>query len=274
MTRSNNILQELNELGTTLANIESEQVYSIPQGYFESLPQIMLARVKALNANNSREELRYLSPVLDGYSKEMPYSLPAGYFEGLENRLKAAILHDKNSTIQTVEEELEIISPLLSGLNKQMPYSVPQGYFENLSSNMDETAVEKNTAKVIPFNRAKVVSFTHRKGFRMAVAAMITGIIALAGFLYFNNNTKTDPVKSLAKLEKKVDKEIKNTSDQDLSEFVQQFSLASLNGEEKAFNDPKAEPKEFLKDVPDKELKQFLQDTDDPDSDDDASLMN
>jgi hypothetical protein len=277
MTRSNNILQELKEIGTTLVNSEIPAVYTVPKGYFEAFPQLILMRVKALNANTPSEELGYLSPGLSQFSKQMPYSVPEGYFEGLEDRLRRVVFNQGNQDqeFESAQAEIKSLSPFLSGLNRQMPFSVPQGYFEHLSSTMEEKAGGVETgAKVVSIHRGKFVSIRNRKWFRFAAAAMITGIIALAGFLYFNNQSKTDPVRSLAKLEKKVDKEIKNTSDQDLSDFVQQFSIAGLNGEEKVYNDPKTEPKEFLKDVPESELKQFLQDTADPDTDDDASIMN
>jgi hypothetical protein len=274
MTQNSNILQELIELKSTLASKAPQNVYEVPTGYFEGLANLVLNRIKALEANDASEELSYLSPVLSRFSKEMPYSTPAGYFEELEDRLMQGVLEDSGylQKVQSAKEELESISPLLSGLNKQMPYSVPLDYFETLSLK-PQTRKEDTPAKVIPITARKVVSITHRKWFRFAAAAMITGIIALAGLLYFNNR-KTDPVKSFAKFEKKLDKEIKNTSDTELSQFVQQFTIAGLNGEERAYNDPKMEPKELLKDVPESELKEFLQETADPDLDDDVPLMN
>jgi hypothetical protein len=273
MAQNSNILQELIELESTLANRAPQNVYEVPTGYFEGLANLVLNRIKALEANDAVEELDYLSPVLSRLSKEMPYSTPAGYFEDLEDRLMQGVLENGGylQKVQTAKEELASISPFLSGLNKQMPYSIPKGYFEDLSPDLQEKQ-ETNLAKVVSITSGKVVSITHRKWFRFAAAAMITGIIALGALLYFNNR-KTDPVKSFAKFENKLDKEIKNTSDQELSAFIQQFSIAGLNGEEKVYNDPKTEPKEYLKDVPASELKEFLQETADPDSDDDA-LMN
>jgi hypothetical protein len=275
MTQNSNILQELIELESTLANLAPQNVYEVPDGYFEGLANLVLNRIKALETNSIPEELGYLSPVLGSLSKQMPYSIPAGYFEGLEDRLMQGVLESGGylQKLQTAKEELESISPFLNGLNKQMPYSIPQGYFENLSPNQEDIR-ESIPARIVPLTGAKVVSMTPRKWFRFAAAAMITGIIALAAFLYFNNQSKTDPAKSFAKFEKKLDKEIKKTSDTELTEFVQQFTIAGLNGEEKVYNDPKTEPKEFLKDVPESELKEFLQETADPDLDDDVSLMN
>ncbi len=273
MAQNTNILQELVELKSTLAQVAPQNVYEIPDGYFEGLANLMLNRVKAMDAADASEELKYLSPLLSDASRTMPHAVPANYFDGLENRLmnyvKDAAEYDLAPNNQSASDELKSISPFLSGLNKTMPFTVPSNYFEDLSSRQEESS-----GKVVPFReQAKVVAFRKKKWLRLAAAAAITGIIALGGLLYFNNRNK-DLNQSFAKFEKKLDKEIKKTSDQELSDFIQQFTIAGLNGEEKAFNDPKAEPKEYLKDVPESELKQFLQETADPDLDDDLSLMN
>src|SRR5678815_327106 len=111
MTQSNNILQELKELESSLANISLQNIYSVPAGYFESLPAIMLDRIKAMDASNASEELGYLSPELDRVSKLMPYAVPPGYFENLEERVMELVRESKD--YQTAKEELESISPLL-----------------------------------------------------------------------------------------------------------------------------------------------------------------
>src|SRR5436190_4549865 len=260
MTQSNNILQKLRELKSLLANISLQNIYSVPTGYFESLPARMLDRIKAMDASNASEELSYLSPELNKISKLMPYAVPTGYFEGLGERIMDLVRESKD--YQTAKEELENISPLLSGLRKQMPYSVPDNYFQTLNPEINKGA------------KTKVVSITSRKWYRYAVAAMIAGVIALGGFLFVSNKVNNTAEKKLARLEKSVDKEIKKTSDEDLKAFIQQFTDAGLNGEEKAFNVPKSEAKDMLKDVPDAELKKFLDETADPDAIDDNVPVN
>lgn len=257
MNQSNNILQELNELGSTLTNIDTQNVYTVPDGYFDTLPNLVLNRIKALKAKNVSEELDYLSPVLNSVSKQMPYAVPAGYFDGLEERLMQTVREEND--YQTAKEEIESLSPLLSGLSKKMPYSVPQDYFQNLRA-------------VNSRSEAKVISMVSRKRFHYAAAAIIIGIIALGSFLFINNKPTNDPVKSFAKFEKTLDKEIKKTSDKELKEFVKQFTDAGLTGEEKAQVHPKEETKDFLKDVPDTELKTFLEETGDPDISDNETM--
>jgi hypothetical protein len=264
MTQKDNILHELRELESTLTDIAPQNIYSVPGGYFDNLVETVIIRIKALEAESNFEELAYLSPLMSKISKNMPYSIPVGYFKGLEEKLMQSIR--ESSDYQTVKEELEILSPLLSGLNKQMPYAIPQGYFQNL-----------NTISAITDNKQepKIVSINTRKWFRYAAAAVVVGIVSLAGFLLINNKINNDPAKSFVKFEKKLDKEIKKTSDKELTEFVQQFTDAGLTGEEKVQTNPKEEAKDLLKDVPDKELKKFLEETADPDiSDSDDVPVN
>ena len=231
-----------------------QNTYSVPTGYFES-PAIMLDRIKAMDASNASEELAYLSVELNKISRVIPYSVPVGYFENLEERMMKLVRESKD--YQSPKEELESISPLLSGLKKQMPYHVPENYFQLLNTPKKET---------------KVISITSRKWYRYATAAMIAGVIALGGYLFVSNKVNNTAEKKLARLEKSVDKEIKKTSDEELKAFIQQFTDAGLNGEEKAFNETKTDAKDILKDVPDAELKKFLDETADPDAIDDVPV--
>ena len=99
---------------------------------------------------------------------------------------------------------------------------------------------------------------------------MIAGILVLSGFLYFGTRVNKN---SFASFEKKLDKEIKKTSEKELAEFVQQFTVAGMTGEENA-SVPKSDPKDLLKDVPESELKEFLQETADPETEVTVPLMN
>lgn len=268
MAQNSNILQELTELKSTLAELDSQNVYIVPEGYFEGLATQVLNRIKALEANTLAEELGHLSPLVSQLSRVMPYAVPAGYFEGLEARVRFKISEGSLSGEElSPKEELESISPLLSGIVKNMPYTVPQDYFENLSPVRSEKAAVETE-----FNQeTRVIQITRRRRFNFAAAAMIAGILVLSGFLYFGVGANKN---SFAKYEKKLDKEIQKTSDKELAEFVQQFTIAGLNGEEKVSIDTKQEPKDLLKDVPESELKQFLQETADPETEESAPLMN
>lgn len=246
MTQKDNILQELSELKSTLVSMTPQNVYTVPVGYFEVLAAQMLNRIKAMEATTAAEEVDHLSPLLSNMSKQMPYAVPEGYFSGLEERMLIAV----QDADQSPEEELETISPLLSGLKKQMPYSVPQGYFESLT---EKKAAEESKPAT------KVISLASRKWFRFAAAAVITGLIVMAGFLYFSGE-KEPGGKVLAKFTRDV-KKMNDTQQADLMEFID----AGLTGDEtaQADNNKSDEIKNLLKDISDEELKDFQEQTED-----------
>lgn len=53
----------------------------VPQGYFDGLPERMLAHAKASAPETAAEELQELSPLLASLSRAYPGTVPAGYFE-------------------------------------------------------------------------------------------------------------------------------------------------------------------------------------------------
>lgn len=244
MAQNINILNELNELNSNLVNTGVANVYSVPEGYFENLAAVVLQRIRAFEAKDSQNELLYLSPFLSGIPKVTPYKVPAGYFNHISDSIAPLISSEEVSA----KDELERLSPVLSGLKKEMPYSIPDRYFENLSV-------------AIPKEKAKVVSFTHHKWFRYAAAAVVTGIIVLAGFMIFGNKTNEPGIKSLAKFEKDV-KKMNETEKENLIDFID----AGLNGDESASikADNKSDDiKELLKGISDEELNEFNKQTQD-----------
>jgi len=242
MTNRNTILNELAELESVLAKHDPQNIYAVPAGYFEGLADQILNRIKTLEANDIKEELSYLSPFLSNISKEVPYSVPAGFFQALsEDVLKKISEHENH---QTSEEEIGTLSPLLSSLKNKNPYSIPAGYFEKL-----ETGVEKKETKVI--------SITKRKWYRLAVAAVVIGIIAISGLAIFRSK-QVDPNKNpQAWIEKNVDKKV---SKDKLDEFVKLAEDESINVASEKDDVKHAEIKELMKDIPEKEIVDFLND--------------
>ena len=251
MTQKDNILQELTELKSILANLPAQNVYSVPAGYFDGLAVQVLNRIKAMEATTASEEIGHLSPLLSSISKQMPYTLPAGYFEGLD------LEHiTKENDDLSAKEELETLSPLLAGLKKEMPYQVPQGYFDNLASAIPADEDQSAT---------KVVSLGSRKWFRYAAAAVMVGVIATISILIINRDKVTADEDSYAWVKKNV----KKVSTEKLEEFIQladaEKSVASADLK------LQQEVKELVKDVPQKEIQNFLNDIQALDDTDDAS---
>ena len=221
------IIQELNNLGSSLPTESVENIYSVPEGYFDSFA----AQVQSLIW-------------LSSLPKENPYTVPEAYFDKLGDQIMEGIRNHPD--YRTSKEELAEISPLLENLNKRPVYSVPQGYFENF----------KVTPGAEQGVDSKVVSLSRRRWFRYAAAAVVTGIIALGGLMVYNNNKPTTTAGPLAKFEK----EVKKIDDVNSTDKLIEFMDAGLNEKELASNrKPNAtdDVQRLLKDVSTDELKEF-----------------
>lgn len=244
MAQIDNILEELKELGGVLTH-HPWTGYEVPESYFDGLAENVMGRIKALQVSDPSEELVYLSPVLYDISRIMPQSVPEGYFEELGEDMLRLV-----KEFQSPARELEQLSPYLGNLKKEMPFRVPEGYFEKLPI--------KGEARVIEIDSTKKIPVIRRKWFRYASAAVVTGLIAIVVLLM--TNQPGDPEKTLAKFEKKLEKEIKKSSDTELMDFIKYTDA----GQDLAVNQPRDGIKEFLKDVPASELQQFLDEIADP----------
>lgn len=258
MAQRDNILQELNELQSSLAHISSQNIYQLPAGYFDNLADQVLNRLKALEAETPAAELNYLSPLVSSISKEMPFSVPRGFFEDLDERTIQTIKIDTENL--SPAEELEILSPVLRNLKKEMPYQVPEGYFEKMAT--------------IPAAKpqAKLVSIKRQKWMRYAAAAILTGFLVTAGFLLFNNE-KIDPNTQSSEW---VNKNMRKISTDEINEFVQ---LANEEAPAIASSDARNEIKdrneiqELIKDIPDKDIQDFLDETQTEETDNNENLL-
>ena len=240
MTNRNTILNELKDLESSLGNYNPQNIYTVPNGYFEGLPTQILNRIKALEATDVTEELEHLSPLLSNVSKEMPYAVPAGFFQNLSDAILQKVT--KYTDHQTSGEEIGILSPLLSSLKNKNPYSVPAGYFENI-----ETGIEKK--------KTNVISITRRRWYRLAVAAVIFGVVAIGGLLFIKSD-QVDPNKNP---DKWISKNVKVTEEK-IDEFVKLAEEEPLNAADENDEAKQAEIKELMKDVPEKEIQDFLND--------------
>jgi len=235
MTQSNNILQELKELNSTLAGTSLPVPYSVPAGYFDELPGRMLNMVKQLS-QHSKDELAALSPLLSSLSKEMPFAVPAGYFESFDTSSLT------NSNHQSAKEELESISPVLNSISREMPYAVPAGYFDAIT-----TAPKRQPAKV--------VQLPSRNWKRYAVAAIFIGVIATTVVLV-RNNEKVDPDTNAYTW---VEKKMKKVSTAEIENFIE-LSDKTLPQNDLVANTKTNEVKEMIKDIPVNEIEAFLND--------------
>ncbi|HEV8504128.1 MAG TPA: hypothetical protein VGQ53_01970 [Chitinophagaceae bacterium] len=231
------IIQELSDLGCNLQDI-SQNIYSVPPGYFEGFSEQMLGVIK------TNESLTWLSSL----PKEMPFQVPCGYFDELDEKIMELIRGHPD--YRTSSEEIESISPLLSSLSKRPVYSVPEGYFENFKPGGEE---EKEP---------NVVSIASRRWFRYAAAAVIAGAILMAGVIAFDHSHRDSAGKTLAKFEK----EVKKINDVKSTENLIDFMDAGLNEKELASANKNIKTDDIqvlLKDIPIDELKDFSEESKD-----------
>ncbi len=243
MNERNIILTELQGLSSILVGHKQEQVYKVPEGYFENLPGRILSRIKAGEMNGVSEELFSVSPLIHGIPKNLPYSVPENYFEGLHDKIMTAIRNHPD--YQTAGEELDSLSPILAGLGKKTPYAVPDGYFDTLTREKKE-------------NRpAKVVSF-RKKWMRMAAAAVLIGVVVIGGLLFFNQK-KIDPVKNPdGWIARNVSKKV---STEKLDEFIELAGTGNITSAPDENNAKGTEEvRELIKDIPVSDIDELLND--------------
>lgn len=228
------IIQELSDLESSLSKGIPTNTYKVPYGYFEGFADQVLSVVKA-----DEKSLGWLGSL----PKITPYQVPVDYFDGFaENIMKTVSEHPD---YQNSREELESISPLLNNLSKRPVFSVPGGYFENFSVPGKQEKIE-----------ARIISMTGRKWLRYAAAAVVTGVIALAGLMVYNNNHKDAAGNTMAKFEK----EVKKIDDVKQTESLIDLMNDGLNQEDLASNTKPVKTDDIqrlLKDVSTDELKDF-----------------
>ncbi len=161
MENKTDILIELKAISPLIYELEKLNVFTIPQGYFEGLPQRMLILVK-------EEE----PGILDRLSKENGSTVPAGYFDNLADNILSRI---KAKQDETTEAELKGLSPMLYSIQNENVFEVPNGYFNDLASEI--------VNKVKPHSAKLVVMHSRRSAFiKYAIAAVFTGVTMLGVF--------------------------------------------------------------------------------------------
>jgi hypothetical protein len=160
--------------GNIVYNTTSSQIADdVPQGYFDNLASSILDRIKS--TETSSEEIQTLSPLLFDLQKRQVFTVPTNYFESLPGLIIEKI--DSPFIVTTSNE----ISLLLQELQKKNVFELPEGYFNGLA----DTIVKKVQQPV----NARVVSM-RSTWIRYAVAAMMTGVVALGLYKYID---KTGP---------------------------------------------------------------------------------
>ena len=166
MKPGNDILNELKAISPLLAEMEKVNVFSVPEGYFNYIPSTILLSLKnEIVAHNSS-------------------TVPEGYFDTLAENILQKI---KSVPTNTNEDEIAKQS-VLFGLNSTNVFQVPDNYFETLA----ETILAKATKQ-----KAKIISMPlRRRLIKYAVAAVLTGTLALGVYTKYTGNSHHTNVSS------------------------------------------------------------------------------
>ena len=198
MTRSTDIVKELEEISPVVAQLNTTLPYQVPEVYFETLNTVIMARIAA----GGNEE----NSLLQVAGKIMPQDVPAGYFDTLADSVLTKIKNANNN----ITSELQEISPVVAGIGNANVYEVPVGYFDAFT-----TAV---AAQIKP--KPKVVSlFNTRTWLRYAAAAVIISMLAF-GINYTLNNDR-DTVAGVIKTEAQFNTQLASISDDAIIDYLQ-----------------------------------------------------
>jgi hypothetical protein len=162
MKSSPEILQELNSISPMLARVEKINMFSVPDGYFDTLTVDVLKKLNTQSTDNT-------------------LAVPEGYFSNLSNQILNKIKIAESDPAQ----ELRTISPMLYSIQNEKVFDVPAGYFANLSSDILEKVAVRPQVKIIDIKRKNSV-------WRIAAAAVITAVIAVSSLMIFNKAPQTN----------------------------------------------------------------------------------
>ncbi|MGZ3777178.1 MAG: hypothetical protein ACXVIY_12195 [Mucilaginibacter sp.] len=162
----------------SLKQVNPNNPFTTPEGYFDSLNEQILSKIKLEEMRNSIPEAGFAVPenyfedlagniqsriaVEEALDKEAAgFAVPEGYFENLEQQIQSRIF---------VEEAMDA---------QPAGFDVPDGYFTNLTSNiLDKTTQQKAERKGV------VRRMFSTAAFKYATAACL--VLGIGGTLYLN----------------------------------------------------------------------------------------
>jgi hypothetical protein len=277
MPRTNEILNELEQLSMVVAGISRRSPYEAPAGYFSEFPDKMLALPKQDAVKEAPSPDWGKSPVM---------SVPEGYFEGFASRMMDKIRTHTRPEVRPEEAPANEISSVLSRIGKNMPYQVPEGYFDSSLPSATLLALKDKTiyevpegyfetlaaivmARVQPAEAAtgKVVSMASRRRtswLKYAAAAVVTGALLTFGWLRLQTHSKDGSVASVD-----VPQGLTKVSDQDIENYVDDHTVQIQQAQQEedytnanstaSLDITDNDAKSLLGDVPDGELAQYME---------------
>jgi len=170
MKHSADIYNELKVISPLLAEREKTNVFSTPENYFSTLTNKILQRIDG--------DKHSILPA----SETLSLKVPEGYFESLAGNILKKI---KSLQANNASEELKQLSPMLYAVQNENIFTVPGGYFENLPGKIINL-IQSSSVKVVYIKKRNVV-------WNYAIAAMLTGVMAVSALWIKNNSLQQVP---------------------------------------------------------------------------------
>lgn len=131
MKNNEDILKELREIAPKLAGIEKKNLFTVPEGYFSNLNNVLMHKVQISAAGQKLPQVASLLAQLKGLQQA---EAPAGYFSSFSTGLLGKIRATE------VADELQQLAPALSSIEKVNAYEAPAGYFNTLAQQVLQQA--------------------------------------------------------------------------------------------------------------------------------------
>ena len=205
MKNDQNILIELSEISPFLAGIHKRNVFSVPEGYFDSLAEDIQEGILTQGLH-------------ENVYQHIPQEVPEGYFDGLSSQIFQKIN-------ELAEEKNKSTFDLMRIVGNDNIFTVPSNYFQELPSKI------LRRIKSDEASPAKIVSI--RKGWmRYAAAATVAAIVLVTSFFIVNTgdenrfsvvNSQTvhDPAALQFNSEQKFNEGIASLSDEEIVNYLQ-----------------------------------------------------
>jgi len=192
--KPNDIIKELEEMGSPLAGMSRAMPYILPEGYFGTLSNNITTQIFQENTDISVDR------------KDMPFAIPQAYFQTLpEQILNAAKASDA-----------------LADLPRTMPFAIPEGYFEALPEQILKTAkqtgIEKKTRTISLGKMSKTL--------RWAAAAVLLMGIGISSYKMLTPDT-ISPENALATVPNNVISDYVDQNFTDMDPDVRDVQVAS-----------------------------------------------
>lgn len=202
MENSNEILNELKSISPLLASFDKVNVFTVPDGYFETISDTVLICIAEEN------------PILKPLSTSVLNNTPENYFDNLADNILGKI--KSGSKFETKE-----LPSVLSAISKNNLFEIPENYFENLPATILKKVTDNKPARVFTMSKNRFL-------IKYAAAAMITGAIALGIYKY--SNQPIVAATEIATTITTLDPSIVNGKNMDDSKFDN--TLENLSGED------------------------------------------